>query len=120
MVLEERSAPSEPPAGAWTDSAIPAQLLVPWTARAAGPVEHLTVAGSMNLGRIGHIDVTSTEVSSNRILESNANSLCQCPPVAYGNREAMRTTSMMGDCNASALVPLRKSSNGVLSSRVSN
>src|SRR5260370_14933278 len=56
VVLEERSAPSEPPAGAWTDSAIPAQLLVPWTARAAGPVEHLTVAGSVNVARIGHID----------------------------------------------------------------
>src|SRR5260370_15993582 len=57
VVLEERSAPSEPPAGAWTNSAIPAQLLVPWTARAAGPVEHLTVAGSVNLARIGHIDL---------------------------------------------------------------
>jgi hypothetical protein len=55
VVLEDRSAPSEPPAGAWTDSALPAQLLVPWTARAASPVEHLTVAGSVNLGRIGHI-----------------------------------------------------------------
>src|SRR5260370_42613825 len=56
VVLEERGAPSEAPAGAWTDAAIPAQLLVPWTARAAGPVEHLTVAGSVNVARIGHID----------------------------------------------------------------
>ncbi len=63
VVLEERSAPSEPLAGAWIDSALPAQLLVPWTDRDAGPVEHLTVAGSVSLGRIGHIDVTSTEVS---------------------------------------------------------
>src|SRR5262245_4055130 len=47
VVLEDRSAPSEPPAGAWTDSALPAQLLVPRTARAAGPVEHLAVAGSV-------------------------------------------------------------------------
>ena len=61
MVLEEGSAPSEPPAGAWTDSAIPAQLLVPWTARAAGPVEHLTVAGSVNVARIGHIDRSELE-----------------------------------------------------------
>jgi hypothetical protein len=40
------------------------------------------------------------------------------PPVADGNREAMRPTSTMGDCNASALVPLRKRSNGVVSPRL--
>jgi len=61
--------------------------------------------------------VTSTEVGWNCILDSNVNALCQCPPVADENREAMRTTSMMRDCNASALTPARKSSNGVLSSR---
>jgi hypothetical protein len=59
VVLEERSAPSKPAAGAWTDSAFPAQLLVPWTARVAGPVEHLTVADSVNLGRIGRSELES-------------------------------------------------------------
>jgi len=48
--------------------------------------------------------VTSIEVSWNRILDSNVNALCQCPPVPDENREAMRTTSMMHDCNASALL----------------
>jgi hypothetical protein len=62
--------------------------------------------------------VTSIEVSWNRILDSNVNALCQCPPVPDENREAMRTTSMMRDCNASALTPARKSSNGVLLSRL--
>jgi hypothetical protein len=47
-------------------------------------------------------------VSENRILGSNAYSHCQ--PVAVENREAIRTTSMMDDCNARALTPLRKSS----------
>src|SRR5260370_2155557 len=45
-------------------------------------------------------------------------SFCQCPSVADENREAMRTTSLMDDCNASALMPLRESSIAVLSPRV--
>ena len=60
--------------------------------------------------------VSSTEVSENRKLGSNAYSHCQ--PVAVENREAIRTTSMMDDCNARALTPLRKSSIAVLSSRL--
>jgi hypothetical protein len=60
--------------------------------------------------------VSSTEVSANRILGSNAYSHCQ--PVAVENREAIRTTSMMDDCNARALTPTRKSSIAVLSSRL--
>src|SRR6202035_5447529 len=59
--------------------------------------------------------VSSTEVSENRKLGSNAYSHCQ--PVAVENREAIRTTSMMDDGNARALTPLRKSSMAVLSSR---
>lgn len=61
--------------------------------------------------------VTSTEERWNRILDSNVNALCQCPHVADENREAMRATSMMRDCNASALTPARKSSIAVLSPR---
>jgi hypothetical protein len=60
--------------------------------------------------------VSSTEVSENRILGSNAYSHCQL--VAVENREAIRTTSMMDDCNARALTPMRKSSIAVLSSRL--
>jgi hypothetical protein len=59
--------------------------------------------------------VSSTEVSENRILGSNAHS--HCPPVAVEDREAIRTTSMMDDCNARALAPMKKSSIAVLSSR---
>src|SRR5262249_46675305 len=59
--------------------------------------------------------VSSTEESENRILGSNAYSHCQ--PVAIEIREAIRTTSMMDDCNARALIPLRKSSIAVLSPR---
>jgi hypothetical protein len=62
--------------------------------------------------------ITSIEVSWNRSLDSNVNALCQCPPVPDENREAMRTTSMMRDCNASTLTPASKSSNGVLLSRL--
>ena len=50
-------------------------------------------------------------------IDSNVNAFCHCPPVADKNRDAMRTTSMMGGCNASALMPAGKSSNGVLLSR---
>src|SRR5262249_5011418 len=60
--------------------------------------------------------VSSTEGSENRILGSNAYSHCQ--PVAIEIREAIRTTSMMDDCNARALIPLRKSSIAVLSPRL--
>src|ERR1700687_4761647 len=60
--------------------------------------------------------VSSTEVSENRILGSHAYSPCQ--PVAVENREAIRTTSLMDDCNARALTPMRKSSIAVLSSRL--
>ena len=60
--------------------------------------------------------VSSTEMSENRILGSNAYSHCQ--PIAVENREAIRTTSMMDDCNARALTPMRKSSIAVLSSRL--
>jgi len=45
-------------------------------------------------------------------------SFCQCPSVADENREAMRTTSMMDDCNARAPTPRRKSSIAVLASRL--
>src|ERR1700720_3502771 len=48
--------------------------------------------------------VSSTEVSENCILGSNAYSHCQ--PVAVVNREAIRTTSMMDDCHARALTAL--------------
>src|SRR5262249_1674192 len=41
------------------------------------------------------VSVSSTEVSENRILGSNAYSHCQ--PVAVENREAIRTTSKMDD-----------------------
>ena len=61
--------------------------------------------------------VASTEVSKNRIHGSNASSLRQCPSVADENPENIRTTSMMGDCNARALTPLRKSSIAVLPAR---
>src|SRR5262249_51140697 len=47
---------------------------------------------------------SSTEVSEHRILGSNAYSHCQ--PVAVENREAIRTTSMMDDCNARDLTPM--------------
>ena len=60
--------------------------------------------------------VSSTEVSENRILGSNAFPHSQ--QVAVEMREAIRTTSMMDDCNARALTPLRKSSIAVLSSRL--
>src|ERR1700681_1897007 len=60
--------------------------------------------------------VSSTEVSENRLLGSNAYSHCQ--PVAVENREAIRTTSRMDDCDARALTPMRKSSIAVLSSRL--
>src|SRR5262249_49094090 len=56
-------------------------------------------------------------VSKNRIHGSNASSLRQCPRVADEDPENIRTTSMMDDCNARALTPLRKSSIGVLSPR---
>jgi hypothetical protein len=39
--------------------------------------------------------VTSTEVIWNRILDSNVNAFCQCPPVADENRAAMHTTPIM-------------------------
>jgi len=39
------------------------------------------------------------------------------PSVPGENREVMRITSMMGDCNASALMPRRKSSIAVQSPR---
>ena len=54
-----------------------------------------------------------------RILVANAYSHRQCPPVADESRDVMRTASMMDDCNASALIPAGKSSNGVLLSRLS-
>src|SRR5262249_53071577 len=57
-----------------------------------------------------------TEVSENRILGSNAYSHCQ--PVAIEIREAIRTTSMMDDCNARALIPRRKCSIAVMSPRL--
>src|SRR6516164_10186924 len=38
-----------------------------------------------------------------------------CQPVAVEIREAIRTTSMMDDCNARALTPAKKSSIAVLS-----
>ncbi len=60
--------------------------------------------------------VISTEESENRILGSNAYSHCQ--PVADENREAIRTTSMMDDCYARALTPMRKSAIAVLSPRL--
>ena len=60
--------------------------------------------------------VLSTELSENRIRGSNAYS--QCQPVAVENREAIRTTSMMDDCNAKALTPMRKRSIAVLSPRL--
>jgi hypothetical protein len=63
--------------------------------------------------------VATTKVSKNRIHVSNASSLRQCPPVADEDPEYIRTTSMMDDCNARALTPLRKSSIAVLSARVS-
>jgi hypothetical protein len=52
------------------------------------------------------------------MLESNGNSRCHGLPVTGWNPETMRTTSMMDDCNASALTPARKSSIAVLSSRL--
>ena len=52
------------------------------------------------------------------ILISNTYSRRQCPPVADENCDTMRTTSMMDDRNASALIPLRKSSIAVLSPRL--
>src|SRR5262245_50500112 len=60
--------------------------------------------------------VSSTEESENRILGSNAYSDCQ--PVAIEIREAIRTTSMMDDCNTRALIPRRKGSIAVLSPRL--
>jgi hypothetical protein len=53
-----------------------------------------------------------------RIFVPNACSHRQCPPVADESRDVMPTASMMDDSNASALIPARKSSNGVLSSRL--
>src|SRR5260221_463791 len=35
-------------------------------------------------------------------------SFCQCPSVADENREAIRTTSKMDNCNARTLTPMRK------------
>jgi hypothetical protein len=64
------------------------------------------------------MSVASTEVSEHHIHGSNANSLCQCPPVADENSENIRTTSTMDDCNARALTPVRKSSIAVLSFRL--
>jgi hypothetical protein len=52
--------------------------------------------------------VASTEMSKNRIHGSIASSIRQCPPVADADPENIRTTSMMDDCNARALTPLRK------------
>jgi hypothetical protein len=62
--------------------------------------------------------LASTEVSKNRNHGSNASSLRQCPPVADEDPENIRTTSMMEDCHARALTPLRKSSIAVLSARL--
>ena len=62
--------------------------------------------------------VSLTEVSKNRIHGSNANSLCQSPLVADENPENIRIASMMDDCNARALTPMRKSLIAVLSSRL--
>jgi hypothetical protein len=56
------------------------------------------VASAFRLAEIYVPFVSSTEVSENRILGSNAYSHCQ--PVAVENREAIRTTSMMDDCNS--------------------
>ena len=53
-----------------------------------------------------HASVSSPEVSEHGILGSNAYSHCQ--PVAVENREAIRITSMMDDCNARALTPMSK------------
>ena len=64
------------------------------------------------------VSLASIEVSKNRIHGSNASSLRQSPPVADEDPENIRTTSMMDDCNARALTPLRKSSIAVLSARL--
>lgn len=85
--------------------------------RSRGFPDQLGDRGEASVACSGHIDRSERE-SYPRI--ECVLSFCQCPSVADENREAMRTTSLMDDCNASALIPLRKSSIAVLLPRLEN
>src|SRR6185436_10229651 len=52
-----------------------------WVKSAITNQSRLTACDQIERPRLEGTSVTSTEVSWNRILDSNVNALCQCPPV---------------------------------------